>query len=252
MREDKRARQLEKLEEARRRTDEILLEQRRRVDERFERARQRILKDYSDPSADQKRIIDAALELLDEVGLQELSLRKLADKLDLKAPALYWHFKNKEALIDYMAEAILQATFHDLQPRADDEPWQDWLLGICKRLRKAMLHRRDGARVIAGAHMYPAVTLMRLFETSMQSLMSAGLERQRANLVLMTTVHFVFGNVIEEQSSPSLEEIESLDLDALSRDFPLMRASIDDHIADTKAGRDEFEEALRLIIGYNA
>lgn len=134
---------------------------------RFDRARQRIMADATDPSEDQQRIVAAALEVLDEVGLQELSLRKLAAKLDFKAPALYWHFKNKETLIDFMAEAILQSAFSDLQPRRQDEAWQDWLIMVCKRLRNVMREHRDGARVIAGAHLYPAVTLLKIFEVSM-------------------------------------------------------------------------------------
>ena len=225
--------------------------QRTRLDERFARARQRLMADESHPNEDQQRIITAALALLDEVGFNDLSLRKLASKLDRKAPALYWHFANKEALIDYMAEAILKAEFHDLTPRQDDEPWQDWLVHTCSRLRQAMRTHRDGARVVAGAHLFPAITLMHLFEVSMQSLMSAGIEMQRANLIITTAIHFVFGNVIEEQSSPSLEEIEQMDFQAINEHYPLFGKSIEQTLEAAKRGYDEFEDALRLIVGFN-
>lgn len=248
--EERRIRKLERLEEQRQHINERLELQRRRVDDRFERARQRILHNADEPSVSQQRIIDAALELLDEDGLSSLSLRKLARKLDMQAPALYWHFKSKEALIDYMAQAILQAEFDDIQPRLEDEPWQDWLMDMNRRLRKAMLARRDGGRVVAGAHLFPAVTLMRLFEVSMESLVSAGLEIQRANLIITTVTHFVFGNVIEQQASPTMDEIADFTKSDYLSDFPLMKESVEISIKDAMAGYDEFDDALRLIIGH--
>jgi TetR/AcrR family tetracycline transcriptional repressor len=248
MKDDKIAKKLAHLEEVQRKTQERLAKQHQRVNERFDRAREQILKKYGEPSHSQQRIIDAAIDLLNEDGLNNFSLRKLAGMVDMKAPALYWHFKSKEALIDYMAEAILQAEFKDLEPRQTDELWQDWLIKTCMRLRNAMRAHRDGARVVAGAHLYPAVTLMKLFEVSMESLTSAGMELQRANLIITTAVHFVFGNVIEEQAAPSLDELKNMDSTKLTADYPLMAKSIQQTYQDMLNGHDEFEDSLRLII----
>lgn len=254
--ERRRRQQLERLERQQRiiemhmeRQAQQIERRREEIERRFARARQHLGMDATEPSDDQRRIVAAALELLDEVGLNDLSLRKLAAKLDLKAPALYWHFKNKEALIDYMAEAILSEEFAELAPRAEEESWQDWLITMCQRLRRAMLAHRDGARIVAGAHLYPAVTLMRLFEVSMQSLTSAGVKLDRANLIVSTSVHFVFGNVIEQQASPSLDEIQDFNAQTIATDFPLMARSIELAVEAMRVGHDEFEDSLRLIIG---
>ena len=252
MHNDHRARRLAHLEEMQRRTQQRLTQQQKRVNERFERARKRLLKDSAHPSDAQQRIIDAALDLLDEDGLADLSLRKLAGTLDMQAPALYWYFKSKEALIDYMAEAILHAEFKDLSPRGEDESWQDWLVQTCVRLRSAMRSRRDGARVVAGAHLYPAVTLIKLFETSMESLTTAGIDAQHANLIISTAVHFVFGNVIEEQSSPSLNEIKDIVFGDMFKDYPLMAKSVQQSYQAALNGYDDFEDALRLIVGSSS
>jgi len=251
MRDDRRDIRLARLDEAQRRSRERLRLQQQRIDARFERLRSRMLASEERPSDDQRRIITAALELLDEVGLNELSLRKLAAKLNLKAPALYWHFKNKEELIDYMAEAILSEEFADLTPRAQDEPWQDWTITLCKRLRKAMLGYRDGGRIVTGAHFFPAITLVRLFETSAQSLTSAGVEEVHAELIVSTAVHFTFGRVIEEQSGPEEDQVRKVDFAAMQEAFPYLMKSIE---RIQKAGNleqlsdEEFEESLRLII----
>ena len=52
---------------------------------------------------DRRRVADTALRLLNEVGLEGLTLRAIARELNVKAPALYWHFKDKQALLDEMA-----------------------------------------------------------------------------------------------------------------------------------------------------
>jgi TetR/AcrR family tetracycline transcriptional repressor len=250
-RDGNKARDMARLEEARQRTQERLALQQARIDKRFDRMRQRLSKKYGEPTDNQQRIIDAALELLQEDGLTSLTQRKLATKLDMQAPALYWHFKNKEVLIDYMAEAILQSEFKDFQPRSNDESWQDWLVQACQRLRQAMLAHRDGGRIVAGAHLDPAITLMKFFEVSMQSLSSAGVELQKANLIITTAVHFVFGNVIEQQAMPSLEMIETLDSATFFVNYPLMAKSLEITLKNMKTGYDEFEDSLRLIVGYS-
>ena len=172
---------------------------RAQINQRFDRQRERAEKIINSRQTD---IIKAALELLNEKGLNELSLRDIAKKLHLQASALYWYFESKEALIDYMAEAILSKEFDEIAPRTDDQTWQAWLINLCKRLREAMLAYPDGGRVVTGAHLYPAVTLAKIFEVSMATLTEAGLEQDYTETVILTAVHFTFGRVIEEQSGP--------------------------------------------------
>jgi AcrR family transcriptional regulator len=45
-----------------------------------------------------REILDVARDLLDEQGSDGLSMRKLADRLGMRAPSLYKHFPNKDAL----------------------------------------------------------------------------------------------------------------------------------------------------------
>jgi TetR/AcrR family tetracycline transcriptional repressor len=247
----RRAKTLERLEAMQRKAHERLEKKRERIDKRIDHLRNRLLQQAEEPSDQQQRIIKAALELLDEEGLNNLSLRKLAAKLNIQAPALYWHFKSKEVLIDYMAESILQTEFKDITPRVHDEPWQEWLITLCKRLRKAMKAHRDGSRVVAGAHLYPAVTLIQIFEVAMESLTSSGIELQKANLMITTAIHFVFGNAIEEQSAPSIEELKNFINGEPMSDFPLVAKSVKKSQQDALRGYDEFEDALRLIIGHS-
>ena len=48
-----------------------------------------------------------ALQILDEYGLPDLTMRRLAGALDVQASALYWHFPNKQTLLAELANRIL-------------------------------------------------------------------------------------------------------------------------------------------------
>jgi TetR/AcrR family tetracycline transcriptional repressor len=248
MNEDRIARDLQRLEEMQRRTQERLDKQQARVNERFEHARQRLEQRVGKSSLNQERIVEAALELLKEQGLGNLSLRDIAKRLDIKAPALYWHFKNKEELVDFMAEAILEKEFSAFVPLADGENWQDWLTTMMSRLRKAMLAYPDGGRVVAGAHLYPAITLAKLSNTTIASLQSAGLPLEIAFQVALTTAHYTFGHVIEEQAAPTPEQMQQFDIDAFLEPYPELAKAIKSsriRIADPDA---VYIAGLRLII----
>ena len=52
-------------------------------------------------------VIRAALDLLNEVGVDGLSTRRLAERLGVQQPALYWHFKNKRELLDALSRQML-------------------------------------------------------------------------------------------------------------------------------------------------
>src|SRR5437867_13029130 len=57
---------------------------------------------------DQERVVRTALALLDEVGLDGLTMRRLADELGVQAASLYWHLRDKEELLDLLADAICE------------------------------------------------------------------------------------------------------------------------------------------------
>jgi len=70
-------------------------------------------------------VVAAALKLLDEVGMDGLSTRRLAQELGVQQPSLYWHFKNKRELLDALAEAMLGE--HQPVDRAACADWREWM-----------------------------------------------------------------------------------------------------------------------------
>jgi TetR/AcrR family tetracycline transcriptional repressor len=236
------------LERLQRQQDHInaqLAAQQQMVNKRFEREREKLTRKLT---SRQEEIIHMALRLLDEEGLESVTLRALAKRLNMKAPALYWHFDSKANLVDFLAEAILQEEFSELAPRSKDEDWEEWIHHIIHRLRKAMLAHKDGARIVAGAHLYPAVTLAKLAETMMASLVSAGFTIREADLLTSTLVHFTFGRVIEEQSGPSEEELKHNTVTTFLERHPYLEQSVKNMQQSGLSAEEDFNDSIHLII----
>lgn len=102
-------------------------------------------------------IVDRAIVFLDEVGLEGLTMRKLAADLGLQPGALYHHVANKDALLEAISDEILRRGRRPAEVAA----WDAELRLICVELRDAMRRHRDGAALIAQVHRSGAEVLER-------------------------------------------------------------------------------------------
>jgi TetR/AcrR family transcriptional regulator, tetracycline repressor protein len=151
---------------------------------------------------DRDLVVRTALRLLDEDGLDRLSLRRLAAELQVKAPALYWHFESKRALMDHMADAILAPAVPGLDGPADPADWPRWLAGTADLLRARLLAHPDGAQLALGADLHRAAALRRFVERTTEVLHGAGFGLADASRAAATFLWFVVGRTVEEQTLP--------------------------------------------------
>nr|AIA17965.1 Tetracyclin repressor, C-terminal all-alpha domain protein [uncultured bacterium] len=185
---------------------------------------------------DRETVVGAALQLLNEVGIDGLTTRKLAEKLEVQQPALYWHFQNKRALLDALAAAML-AKKHKRSRPEKGEDWRVFLKENARSFRKALLSYRDGARVHVGS--MPPADENGTAEIQIQFLCEAGFSPREAMLALIAISHYVVGAVLEQQaprSKPSSSKPSSVLLQTLFSEY--------------KAGGEEaaFEYGLESLI----
>ncbi|MFF4043698.1 MULTISPECIES: TetR/AcrR family transcriptional regulator C-terminal domain-containing protein [unclassified Streptomyces] len=197
---------------------------------------------------DRKRVADTALRLLNEVGLDGLTLRAIAKELDVKAPALYWHFKDKQALLDEMATEMYRRMVADTALDPADS-WQERLLGTSRGLRAALLGYRDGAKVFSGSR-FTGTDHAHEMEAHLRVLTDAGFTLAQAVNAARTASMFTIGFVTEEQGVQPLpgERREGYDIEERARrmaDFPLA-AEAGKVLFDDYDG--QFEEGLALVI----
>jgi AcrR family transcriptional regulator len=155
------------------------------------------------PKLDKAQVAEAALRLLNEVGLEGLSLRLIARELDVQAPALYWHFKNKQDLLDEMATEMVRRMAADWagMPSGgeDGAGWQEALRARMRGLREHLLRYRDGAKVYSGTH-FTDLSYAAPMEASLRMLTAAGFSPAGAARAWFTAYSYTIGYVIEEQS----------------------------------------------------
>ena len=161
---------------------------------------------------ERKDIIAAAIGLLDEVGIDKLSTRALANRLGVAQPAFYWHFRNKGDLIDALNEEMLRR-HHKRRMPEPGERWDDFLLAHARSMRRALLAVRDGARISAGTR--PTAGQFADAEQHLRLLVAAGFTPETALHVSLGIARFVVGFVLEEQS-----ERERADEDAWTGEAP--------------------------------
>jgi TetR/AcrR family tetracycline transcriptional repressor len=151
---------------------------------------------------DRASIVKAAFAVLSEKGLDGLSLRELASRLGVKAPALYWHVHNKAELIDMMAATFSASAVKEQQK---EKTWTGRLLAYGHGLRQAMLRFPDAARLCSSARPLedPDVQASRIAAP----LIAAGLDIRRALSFQASVIAYTLGWVIYEQSQPMHEHL---------------------------------------------
>lgn len=144
----------------------------------------------------QRQVIDVALAVLDEGGLEELQMRAVASRLNVQASALYWHVRNKSELISLMSMHFYETALTTVTPGLG---WRDWLLNYGKSLRAALLSHRDSAQLCAIAKPLNDDTDAAA-ERITKPLISGGLTRHLALSYHSSVTSLVLGWCIYQQS----------------------------------------------------
>ena len=192
---------------------------------------------------DRQRILDTALELLNEVGIDALSTRAIAQRLGVQQPALYWHFKNKRALLDAINGEILARADDTRRPR-EGEMWQDFLRRNGRSFRAALLGYRDGARVHAGTEADPGD--LAHVEAQVAFLVAAGFTPGQAMQLFVAVSRYVVGCVLEEQASPIAGSAQQSRLDEAAKGYAQLAEAIAYYRLSGHEGL--FERGLELIV----
>ena len=197
------------------------------------------------------KVVTAALQLLDEVGFTGLTLRRLAERLNVKAEALYWHFENKQDLIDALAERIMLGEFERAHPASHD--WRDLMAAVADTHRRALMRYRDGAQLVAHANMRSDVMLNGL-EQLLKALQRQGFTLQQAMEGFFAVIRFTIGCVFEDQTDPRhrMARTEAQHAEAIKRftaSHPTVAKAFAESFVGPGKGQDHlFRQGVALIL----
>ena len=143
-------------------------------------------------------IVATALQLLDEQGIHAVTARALADRLGVRAPALYWHIGSKQEILDEMATEIHRRVASQIEAELDGDSWRAGLATYARVLRREYLKHRDGARTFSGARVTD-LGVLRAQESMLSRWTEAGVSLAEVGAAGQLLTSFVVGFVIEEQ-----------------------------------------------------
>jgi AcrR family transcriptional regulator len=139
-----------------------------------------------------QRVLQAALRLVDQEGLESLSMRRLGQELGVGATALYNHVADKAAMLDGLVETVLGEVL--LPPGDDAADWMAAIRSICRSLRQ-VAHRHPNLVPLIAGRPFNSPGALRPVEVMFQVLCRAGFEENLVVEAQRALSGFVLGYV---------------------------------------------------------
>jgi TetR/AcrR family transcriptional regulator, tetracycline repressor protein len=180
-------------------------------------------------------VVSAALGILDQQGLPDLTMRHLATTLGVAPSALYWHFPNKQSLLAAVSDQIIAGARPSAAPTDD---WRSMVRAEAAALHDALLAFKDGAEVVS------STLALGLGADALQRRLSAaigggGFDDQTTALAAETMVHFIVGHAFHRQ-----QRMQADSLGAVAAQHSLDR----ENPADRPTTPQAFDLGITLLV----
>ncbi len=197
-----------------------------------------------------ERALQVAVQLADDGGIGELSMRKLAQKLGVEAMSLYHHVPNKDAILDGMVDFV----FSEVEL---PKPGGDWRGEMRRRAHavRAALKRHPWALSLMESRTAPGPSTLAHHDAVLGCLRAGGLSLELTAHAYAVLDSFIFGFVLEELMLPfeTGEETQALAREIFERmpqgAFPhLAELTLQHVLKPGYAYANEFDFGLELIL----
>nr|WP_305070593.1 TetR/AcrR family transcriptional regulator C-terminal domain-containing protein [Micromonospora tarensis] len=193
-----------------------------------------------------ERIVAAAVALLDEHGIEGLTMRRLAQQLDVTSTALYWHVKTKDDVLDLAVDRI----FGDVPVPEPSDDWIDDIRSLARAWRAAMLCHPWTPSLVGRPMLGPNVLARTEFLQA--ALVRGGLDGLQLAVATRMLANYVIGAALTEATwhqtaDPQARAAARNQIAALSDAYPTLNAS--GHLDHSRWNDDVlFEEGLNGIL----
>ena len=199
-----------------------------------------------------ERVLRTAVELADESGIEALSMRKLAQALDVVPMALYRHVANKDELLDGLVDVVVA----EIDPPLDGADWKTALRTRILSARRALLRHPWASRLME-SRTTPTPVVLAYMDSMIGMFRTGGfsLDLTHHALHAMGSRMFGFTQELFNDNSDADPEMDEEMFGAMANTFPYIfeiytTISHDDRSV-VGAGCDdqfEFEFALDLML----
>ncbi|MEX2627150.1 MAG: TetR/AcrR family transcriptional regulator [Ilumatobacteraceae bacterium] len=195
-----------------------------------------------------ERVLRAAIELADDEGIDSLTMRGLAARLDVEAMSLYNHVANKDDVLDGMVELVAE----EIEEPAGDA---DWSAAVRQRSISAhdALLRHPWSSLLWTSRTSTGPARMRHVDALLRDLREAGFAPGVLDLAFHTLQNHVIGHALQRSSFAfDADDLPRLSAEFLhdfpADDYPDLADHIRYHVEQTSPERSAFEFGLDLIL----
>lgn len=197
-----------------------------------------------------ERVIEGAVELADRIGADALTIRKLADAIDVKPMTIYHHVPNKEAILDGMVDSV----FAEIALPPEDDEWRDAMLVRCHSMR-SVLARHPWAAPLMETRTSPGPATLTHHDAVLGCFRRAGFSLPLMGHAYALIDAFLFGFALQEATLPATGGEEMAEVaGAMAERMP---EDLYPHLTEFTHGYvlqpgydfgDEFEVGITLIL----
>ncbi|WP_058304458.1 TetR/AcrR family transcriptional regulator [Gorillibacterium timonense] len=209
------------------------------------------------PQISEDMILDASWKLLGEEDIEKFSLRRLADRLGIQAPSLYWYFKSKQDLYYRLANQVSKIILEELLSEGD---WKEQLTDLAVTIR-SVLSRYPCSTQLMMMTLPHEPDMIRFTNRMLLCVESTPLEEEQKLQAVLTLVNYVFffvlddyqhqrnvSAILKEQGEHSNREMIRL-LDSMSEtEAGLFRRIYKSGLFDLMGTDGAFEFGVKLIL----
>jgi TetR/AcrR family transcriptional regulator, tetracycline repressor protein len=149
------------------------------------------------PRLDLDQLVQAAIGLLDDEGLDGLTTRGLAARLGVQSPALYWYVRNKGELLDLVADAICAPALESSAALTAGLGWREQAAAGLRLYRDVLRSHRDAPRLLAERPPVGPIR-RRLADGAVGLVLQAGFPEADAAVISLLLGDYVISIVSEE------------------------------------------------------
>jgi AcrR family transcriptional regulator len=146
------------------------------------------------PGLNRRRVLDAALEYVDEHGLEALSMHKLGTRLGVRGMSLYNHVKGKDGLLDGLVDLLWSQIDTDTTRFAD---WQAAVRALAGALRELVRRHPGAAPLIMTRRLMPHSAL-HVADAYLRVMRDGGVPEECAAALLRTVISYAIGQTLAE------------------------------------------------------
>lgn len=189
-----------------------------------------------------RKVLEAALRVVDDHGLDELTMRRLALELGVEAPSLYKHIAGKPDILDGITELV----YKEIDFAEITGSFRQRVTGYSQVFRSTLLRHPNAVPLVAMRPVTGQHTIV-LVEAVLAEMHALGFEPQEGRKFLNVAVAFIVGHALAEVGAgrSSFEDVVEARRDLDEVLFPNVVASLATHPVNHDA---EFEIGINLIV----